>query len=191
MSITTRQGDDGRTRLFSGETVLKSHPRPSTYGDLDEAVSALGLARALAGVPRVAAELLIIQRSLFLIGAELATSPEGLERLPDRLGPAHLETLDRLGAELEETVQLPPQFVVPGGAPGSAALDLARSIVRRLERAVVALGETEPVVRDNPVLIPFLNRLSDTLFLLARYEEQQQGIGYQRLKEEAGEGPGD
>jgi cob(I)alamin adenosyltransferase len=185
MSITTRQGDDGHTRLFSGETVPKSHPRPSAYGDLDEAVSALGLARSLTQVPRVAAELLAIQKTLFLVGAELATAPEGLHRLPERLGPVHLETLDRLGAELEATVQLPPQFVVPGGAPGSAALDLARSIVRRLERSVVALGETAPAVVDNPVLIPFLNRLSDTLFLLARYEEQQQGIGYQPLK-----GPG-
>jgi cob(I)alamin adenosyltransferase len=183
MSITTRQGDDGRTRLFSGETVPKSHPRPSAYGDLDEAVSALGLARSLAGVPRVAAELLVIQKTLFLVGAELATSPEGLPRLPARLGPAHLETLDRLGDELEGSVRLPPQFVLPGSTPGSAALDLARSIVRRLERTVVTLGETEPAVVTNPVLIPFLNRLSDTLFLLARYEEQEQGIGYQRLND--------
>ena len=184
MSITTRQGDEGRTRLFSGETVPKSHPRPSAYGDLDETVSALGLARSLAGVPRVAAELLFIQKTLFLVGSELATSTESLPRLPERLGPAHLEALDRLGAELEGSVRLPPEFVLPGGTPGSAALDLARSIVRRLERAVVALGEGEPAVVANPVLLPFLNRLSDTLFLLARYEEQQQGIGYQRLKEE-------
>jgi len=181
MSITTRQGDDGHTRLFSGETVAKSHPRPSTYGDLDEAVSALGLARSLVRAPRVAAELLIIQKILFLVGAELATSPGRLQRLPERLGPAHLEALDRLGAELEEAVPLPPRFVVPGAAPGSAALDLARSIVRRLERSVVALGETEPAVMANPVLIPFLNRLSDILFLLARYEERLQGIGYQGL----------
>ena len=188
MSITTRQGDDGRTRLYSGETVLKSHPRPSVCGDLDEAVSTLGLARALAAVPRVAAELLGIQKTLFLVGAELATTPEGLKRLGERLGPSHLEGLDRLGAELEGEVRLPPVFVVPGGAPGSAALDLARAVVRRLERAAVALGESEPAVRANPILLPFLNRLSDCLFLLARYEEQQQGIGYQRLKGEKEQG---
>jgi cob(I)alamin adenosyltransferase len=183
MSISTRQGDEGRTRLYSGESVLKSHPRLSACGDLDEAVSALGLARAMVTIPRVAAELLDFQKILFLVGAELATSPEGREQLGERLGPAHLERLDRLVTELEGELRLPPVFVVPGEAPGSAALDLARAVVRRLERAVVALGESDPPLRAQPVLIPFLNRLSDVLFLFARFEEQQQGIEYRRLKE--------
>lgn len=183
MSISTRSGDDGETRLFSGEQVAKSHPRPAAYGDLDESVSALGLARALVRVERVGGELLRLQKTLFLVGAELATSPARLDLLPERLGPGHLEALDRLGEELEGLVQLPPVFVIPGASPGSAALDLARSIVRRLERAVVGLSGTEPSLRENAVLLPWLNRLSDVLFLLARYEEQQQGLGYERLKE--------
>jgi cob(I)alamin adenosyltransferase len=183
MSISTRSGDDGATRLFSGEKVAKSHRRPAAYGDLDEAVSALGLARALAREQRVAAELLTLQRTLFMVGAELATSPARLDLLPERLGPSHLDALDGLGEELEAVVELPPVFVVPGSSPGSAALDLARSIVRRLERVVVGLSEAEPSLRENVTLLPWLNRLSDILFLLARYEEQQQGLGYQQLKE--------
>ena len=181
MSISTREGDDGTTRLFSGEEVPKHHPRPAAYGDLDEAVSAMGLARSLAGSPRVREVLREIQRRCFVVGSELATSPARLDRLKERLDAEHLNELDELVEELEEQVELPPVFVVPGGSPGGAALDLARSVVRRLERSTSALaagGEGGL----SPHLQPWINRLSDVLFLLARLEEQHQGIDYDRLK---------
>lgn len=183
MSITTRKGDGGRTRLFSGEEVPKHHPRPSVYGDLDETVSAMGLARALCRTPRVQELLLGLQRDCFLVGSELATSGAHIDRLPRRLEATHLEAIDALGSKLEQAVKIPPEFTVPGSSPGSAALDLARTICRRLERGAAALAGHDPPAITNPALLPFLNRLSDILFLLARLEEQEQGIPYQRLRE--------
>lgn len=183
MSISTRRGDDGRTQLFSGEKVPKYHPRPSTYGDLDEAVSAMGLARSLCRSRRVGETLHRLQRRCFAAGAELATVGEALDRLPERLGPEDLQEVDDLVEHLEEEITLPPVFVVPGGTPGSAALDLARSVLRRVERGTVRLADEAEGGLSNPVLLPWLNRSSDLLFLLARLEEQEQGVAYDRLKE--------
>ena len=183
MSISTRKGDDGRTRLYSGQEVSKDHIRPSACGDLDEAVSALGLARALCRSERVRETLRSTQRRCFAVGAELATVGEALQKLPDRLGPSDLAVLDRLVADLEAKVDLPPVFVVPGGTQASAAMDLARSIVRRVERGAVAIRDGTPEGLQNQTVLPWLNRLSDVLFLLARLEEQEQGVGYDRLKE--------
>ncbi|MFO7769511.1 MAG: cob(I)yrinic acid a,c-diamide adenosyltransferase [bacterium] len=182
MSISTREGDDGTTRLFSGEEVSKHHPRPAAYGDLDEAVSAMGLARALASSPRVRKTLREIQRRCFVVGSELATSPGRLDRLEERLEEEHLVELDTQVEELEAQVELPPVFVIPGGCPAGAALDLARSVTRRLERSTSALAAFEGEGVLSPHLQPWINRLSDVLFLLARLEEQQQGVDYDRLK---------
>jgi len=182
MSITTGQGDEGTTRLFSGEEVPKHHPRPVAYGDLDEAVSAMGLARSMATESRVKEVLRDLQRRCFVVGSELATSAEGTERLEERLEEGHLEELDALVEGLEEQMELPPVFVVPGGCPAAAALDLARSIVRRLERSTAALAASEEEGTLSPHLQPWVNRLSDVLFLLARREEQHQGVAYDRLK---------
>jgi cob(I)alamin adenosyltransferase len=187
MSISTKKGDEGQTRLFSGQTVLKSDLRPRAYGALDEAVSAMGLARALASQEQVQDELLRIQKVCFLIGAELATTADTLTDLPERLSREHLHTLEALGTRLESEVDLPPVFVVPGAASSGAALDLARSIVRRAERSIVQLLASDPAAVSNENLVPYINRLSDVLFLLARHEEQTQGAATDRLKERAGE----
>lgn len=190
MSISSGQGDEGRTRLFSGESVLKSDLRPSAYGELDEAISAIGLARSLSTQERVRIELRRIQEVCFIAGAELATSGGKEETLPERLTAAHVEALEVLGEELEREVDLPPVFIVPGAAPAGAALDLARAVLRRAERAIVRLIESDPRASWNDNLVPFVNRLSDILFLLARYEERRAGIEYDRLKEHPGSATG-
>ena len=182
MGISTRKGDGGRTKLLSGEEVSKNSIRTRAYGDLDEAVSAMGLARALTGVELIREGLYAIQRICFVIGAELATSPDVARRLPNRLEKSDLEVLDRIGADLEEELELPPVFIIPGSTPASAALDLARTVVRRVERGVVAMLETEDGAVVNSNILPYLNRLSDVLFLYARFEEKKQGVDYDRLR---------
>ncbi len=182
MSISTRKGDGGRTKLLSGEEVSKDSIRTTAYGDLDEAVSAMGLARALTEEDRIREELHAIQRICFVIGAELATSPDAAERLQNRLEKDDLEALDRIGADLEGELKLPPVFIIPGSTLASAALDLARTVVRRVERGVVSLVESDNGTIINPHILPYLNRLSDVLFLFARFEEKQQGVDYDRLK---------
>ena len=182
MGISTKMGDGGRTRLLSGEEVLKSCSRTTAYGDLDEAVSVMGLARALTGVDRIAGHLHQIQKVCFIVGAELATSPPAVAGLRERLEERHLEQLEDLGRELEDDVELPPVFIIPGGTPASAALDVARTVVRRVERKVVALTREEGDGLGNPVILPWLNRLSDVLFLLARLEEKSAGREYDRAR---------
>jgi cob(I)alamin adenosyltransferase len=182
MGISTKKGDGGRTRLLSGEEVPKDSIRTAAYGDLDEAVSAMGLARALSGDERIGELLYAIQKTCFLIGAELATSPAVASRLKERLERGDLEALERTGEELEEELKLPPVFIIPGSTPASAALDLARTVVRRVERGVVSLVENEEEGIVNRYILPYLNRLSDVLFLLARLEEKKQGVDYDRLR---------
>lgn len=176
MKISTKQGDGGSTRLLSGEEVSKNNPRTGAYGTLDEAVSAIGLGRALCEDDRVREELLAIQETCFLIGAELATAPAKVSGLKKRVTGEEVGALETLCAELEEELDLAPLFILPGATAAGAAIDLARTIVRRLERDVVSLIQGEEEDLDNPGLLPYLNRLSDALFLLARYEEKQQGV---------------
>lgn len=168
-SITTRTGDGGRTRLYSGEMVPKHSARVEALGGVDEAVSALGLARAFAARPVTRDAVIRLQRDLFVIGSELATRPAALARLPRRVDAAMLRELDRRRDELEAAVDYPAGFIVPGATPGGAHLDHARSVIRRLERQVAALLARR-VVRNRLVLV-WLNRLSDHLWLLARREE--------------------
>ena len=170
-SITTRFGDAGKTRLFSGETVLKCDPRPEAYGDLDELVSVLGVARCHCRHASSIELVLWLQRQLFVIGSELATTGEAVARLPRRCDAALLADLDQRRDQLEASITMPTGFIIPGGLPGSAHLDHARTIARRLERKVVALAQHGRL--DNESLLAWLNRLSDLLWLLARAEEDQ------------------
>lgn len=169
MSITTRQGDSGQTRLFGGERVSKNHPRLEALGDLDELVSALGVARAHLSDPAVRARLLQIQRELFLIGSEAAVSPDRAEGLPGRIGPDHCNRMDAWCADLERRAGAPRDFILPGENVAGAHLDLARAIARRCERRIVALADAGAI--SNPHLLQWINRLSDALWLLARTAE--------------------
>ncbi|HEX6132147.1 MAG TPA: cob(I)yrinic acid a,c-diamide adenosyltransferase, partial [Actinomycetota bacterium] len=138
--IYTRTGDDGSTGLLYGGRVPKDDPVTEAYGTTDEAVAALGLARALAADGPSAADRLALQRSLFVVGADLATNPSARARLePDvsLVTAAMVEGLERRIDELVAERPLPDVFVVPGANPASAAIDLARTVVRRAERAVV------------------------------------------------------
>ena len=172
-SIATRTGDSGDTGLLYGGRVRKTDPRVEAYGSGDEAVSALGLARALCTDEKVKQHLYRIQEAMFTVNAELATAREErnlLEKHFSVVTEQMTAELDAILAELESAVALPPTFIIPGASAGSGAIDLARTVVRRTERAAIALSDAGEL--DNPELTRFLNRLSDTLFMLARYEDR-------------------
>lgn len=176
MRIYTRKGDQGTTGLlFGGDRVSKADPRTDAYGTTDEAVSALGLARASIGAAtdrtevRLGELILHLQRQLFVVGAELATHPDRRERLTDevsRVTAPMVAALEREIDALEELVEQPKEFVVPGQTLTGAALDLARTTVRRAERRAVAL-DGAGALGDSQV-VPYLNRLADLLFVMAR-----------------------
>jgi cob(I)alamin adenosyltransferase len=186
-AVATARGDDGTTGLlFGGERIYKDDPRTEAYGAIDEAVAALGLARAelsarasdgtLPPAPLItgmAETILRVQRELFVAGAELATAPGAADRQrpgETRVTAAMVTGLDELLDDTEAQVTLPKEFVVPGETRISAALELARTIVRRAERRAVAVRRAEPLADDQ--LVPYLNRLADLLWILARAAEQ-------------------
>jgi cob(I)alamin adenosyltransferase len=176
MRIYTKKGDSGTTGLlFGGDRVSKADLRTEAYGSTDEAVSALGLARAAIGAitdrteARLADLILRLQRELFVVGAELATHTDRRERLTDgttRVTAAMVEALELEIDDLELLVEQPKEFVLPGESMTGAALDLARTTVRRAERRCVALADAG-ALPDSQVL-PYLNRLADLLFVMAR-----------------------
>ena len=167
--IYTKTGDDGTTGLLFGGRVSKADLVPEACGSIDEAVAALGLARAQASDPGLSAELLGLQRELFVVGADLATNPDERGRLEPGVSRVTPQMGARLEARIDELVgahPLPNAFVVPGANPAAACLDLARGVVRRAERRVVELRDTGAAVNED---VPrYLNRLSDLLFVLAR-----------------------
>jgi cob(I)alamin adenosyltransferase len=175
VKIYTRKGDDGSTGLWYGGRVPKSGGRPEAYGAVDEAASALGLCRAAAtgADEELATDILRIQNELFVAGAELATSPEASERLEAGVSKVTSEMVDRLESDIDrymDRVDLPPKFVIPGGSELSARLDVARTAVRRAERRVVDLKTAGDLPDD--ATLRYLNRLSDTLFAMARYADE-------------------
>jgi cob(I)alamin adenosyltransferase len=174
VKIYTKKGDDGTTSLWYGGRVPKTHARTECYGTIDEACSALGAARALCGPQHeeVAADILRIQNELFVAGAELATAPEAAGRLEDgvsRVTAAMVDDLDAVIDRYMDRVELPPKFVIPGTSPLSAALDLARSVIRRAERRAVALDEAEDLGESE--VLRYLNRASDAAYAMARFAD--------------------
>jgi cob(I)alamin adenosyltransferase len=172
--IYTKKGDDGTTSLWYGGRVSKSDVRTDAYGAVDEAGSALGVARALCGPDdgELAADILRIQNELFVAGAELATAPDAAGRLEDGVSRVTDEMADALDAVIDrymERVSLPPKFVIPGGTALSAQLDLARAIIRRAERRVVALKEADGL--SSEAVLRFLNRASDAAYAMARFAD--------------------
>ena len=163
--VTTRAGDHGETSLFGPGRVRKTDPRITALGDLDEAQAALGVARAaLDGETN--ATVLELQRGLYLAMSEVATPAERLDRLPQRIDADAVAVIDALSSRLRNAAPVEGRFVIPGDTAPAAALDLARTIVRRAERRVVALVDAGGT--DGTHLLPWLNRLSDVVFLLAR-----------------------
>jgi cob(I)alamin adenosyltransferase len=174
MKIYTRKGDDGTTGLWYGGRVPKFHGRPEAYGSVDEAASALGLARAAADRgDELYEDILRVQRELFVAGAELATAPEAAGRLEPGVSQVTQGMVDRLESDIDrymDRVELPPKFTIPGGTELSARLDVARAAVRRAERRVSAL-KADGDLADETVLT-YLNRLSDALFAMARFADE-------------------
>jgi cob(I)alamin adenosyltransferase len=183
--VATTRGDDGTTGLlYGGARISKDDPRAEAYGTIDEAIAALGLARANLGIKRRAGTLALpmggladlilrIQRELFVVGAELATNPDAWERLEDgrtKVSAAMVEAIETTLLELEHHIVMPTEFVVPGETMTSAALELARTILRRAERRSVALRRDGLVPGEH--LVRYLNRLADLLWVLARAAEQ-------------------
>ncbi|MHB8718331.1 MAG: cob(I)yrinic acid a,c-diamide adenosyltransferase [Candidatus Dormibacteria bacterium] len=171
-SIVTRHGDGGETSLLYGGRVPKDDLHTEAYGALDEAISALGLARSLCDDEARAAGYLDLQRQLFTAGAELATAAQDHDKLSRHfavIDAGMVAALDAQVAALEAAVPLPKGFVIPGGTPVGAALDLARTFVRRAERRAVSLHRAGALA--NLEVLRYLNRLSDLLFMLAREAE--------------------
>ncbi len=175
MKIYTKTGDDGQTGLFGGPRIAKHAPRIEAYGTVDELNAVLGLVRCEldgAAIHEPLDELLErIQCELFDLGGELATPDPA--RLGTRvLGGKHIEALEAAIDRHEADLEPLKQFILPGGTRVAALLHLARTVCRRAERHVVALAKQEPIAND---LIVYLNRLSDLLFVLARWTNQQAG----------------
>lgn len=179
LKIYTKTGDKGDTGLFGGGRVPKDHPRVEAYGDIDELNAFVGLARSIESMPRIDEVLAPVQRDLFSLGALLATPDrakmqEQLEKA--RISDARIKQLEQAIDDAEAEVEPLKAFILPGGTPKAAALHVARTVCRRAERAVITLrrgGEAD----IPPVVIVYLNRLSDLLFVLARIATKRTGAG--------------
>ncbi len=166
--IYTRNGDDGNTRLANGEEVSKHSLRVSAYGDIDELNSSIGVALTQNPVGEIAESLLKIQHTLFDAGGELASA--GM--INDLVTPGHIKALEEQIDSLNLNLPDLEEFILPGGTASASSLHLTRTICRRAERNVIALSKSESVA---PVIIQYLNRLSDLLFVMARYENHSNG----------------
>jgi cob(I)alamin adenosyltransferase len=179
-AVATGKGDDGTTGLLYGGRIAKDDPRTEAYGTVDEAVAALGLARLelrVAGLAELAESVLRWQRELFVVGAQLAANPDAVDRLKDGVTRVSEDMLVGVESELarwEAHMEMPREFVVPGETRASAALEVARTIVRRAERRVISLERhLEP---STGWTVPYINRLADLLWVLARAAEQAENV---------------
>jgi cob(I)alamin adenosyltransferase len=173
MKTFNKKGDKGETSLLFNARVPKSDPHCEAYGTIDEAVATLGLARAMSRKQRVQHLLLNIQKDLFILAGELATPMEAYGEFVRKypvITAQKVQDLEDLIDELEKEVEMPGEFVIPGDSAGSAAVHMARAVVRRAERRVVDLQQRGQL--PNQELLRYLNRLADLLFVLACYEDK-------------------
>lgn len=172
MKIYTKTGDTGETGLLGGVRVSKAHIRVDAYGHVDELVSYLGLIHSLAEDEALCDLLANIQLELFLLNTELAT-PEGKKAKGETITEAEISALEQDIDRCDEELPALRSFILPGGAPLASHLHVARTICRRAERALVLLVQSETV---RPLLIQYLNRLSDLLFSLGRLANTRAGV---------------
>ncbi len=175
--VRTRTGDDGTTALGSGTRVSKADQRIEAYGTIDELSAQIGVVLA-AGVAADSADALRqVQNDLFHLGAELCIPEADRAKHPGpRIEPRHIEFLDQLIDRFNAQLAPLKNFVLPGGAPSAAQLHVARTVCRRAERAAIALAAHEPI---GPQVVMYLNRLSDVLFILSRYQNKAAGVDEQ------------
>ncbi|MGM0458001.1 MAG: cob(I)yrinic acid a,c-diamide adenosyltransferase [Bacteroidota bacterium] len=171
MKIYTRKGDTGQTALFGGDTTRKDNIRIHAYGTVDELNSALGMVLSFDISDRGAEILTTVQNDLFIVGATLATPKPEKARI-DQVGDAQIKTVEQWIDELEEHLEPLKSFILPGGGGAGSTLHFARTVCRRAERKTVELAENEEIPAE---AIIYLNRLSDLLFVLARFENKHQG----------------
>ena len=176
----TGQGDSGDTGYLGKGRISKSSLRIEAVGSVDEATAAIGLARSLTSVALIGERLLEIQKQLYQLMSELAADPENAA-LFDSITLEHILGLEQTIEELENTTNMPREFIIPGASPASAALSLARTVVRRAERRVVELFESGGITRTEPGA--YLNRLSSLLFVMEVAESASSGDGVQLAKE--------
>lgn len=170
MKITTKKGDTGQTSLLDErKRVSKTNIRKVINGTLDEANAALGIARATCEFEEINRLILRVQEELFMVGSEVAASPDDIDKVEHRIMARHVRRLEKGMDSVEKRMPMPENFVVAGATQVSAMLDLARTIVRRLERSAVEARE-DGIIRSAQ-LMKYLNRLSDYLFTIARYYE--------------------
>lgn len=170
--IYTKTGDQGETGLFGGKRLSKAHIRIESYGTVDELNSCLGVVRDHLEDETLRDTLLSIQSLLFTVGSKLASDPAKKMDLPGLID-ADIEMLENGIDQMEEQLPALKNFILPGGHPTVSFIHLARTVCRRAERTVVALAEIESV---EPILLTYLNRLSDYLFVLGRFVAQQLGV---------------
>lgn len=171
--IYTKTGDEGMTGLGGGQRVPKDSTRVATYGTVDELNSQIGVALATGLCDRLTTELALIQNELFDLGADLATpATSQVRHAVPTVEPRHIDKLERIIDEFNGVVGPLTNFLLPGGSPGAAQLHVARTVCRRAEREATTLARQEVV---GPTVLPYLNRLSDALFVMARYENHERG----------------
>ncbi len=174
MPISTKKGDRGFTGLLSGKRVPKYHIRPEAYGTLDELNSFVGMGRAVSKDEKVKAILLTFQNHFFIIGAELALAGQDRGLLKNRISQPEVDWVNQLSADFEALLKPEPGFILYGETFVSSVLDVARAVSRRAERRVAKMKSMGMI--QNPKILEYLNRLSDVLYLLARYEDKTAGI---------------
>lgn len=171
MKIYTKKGDKGSTSLFGGTSIKKSSMRIHAYGTVDELNSVLGIVLTHPVSDEGETILKELQNQLFVLGADLATLPSKKTKI-NRIGSKEIQKLEQWIDDLDEQLPALTSFILPGGAPAGAALHLARTVCRRAERYTVALKKEESISEET---IIYLNRLSDLLFVMARYENRHAG----------------
>jgi cob(I)alamin adenosyltransferase len=172
--IYTKQGDSGSTRLGGGQKISKNAPRIEAFGTVDELNSFIGVALASGLDPELVAPLSSIQNELFHLGSDLCILEEDKATLPvPQIEPRHVDALEALLDRLTAEVGPLENFILPGGSIGAAHLHVARTVCRRAERLVVALADIETLGAQT---VRYLNRLSDALFVMARFENKRKGI---------------
>lgn len=169
MKIYTKKGDLGETSLFGGERVRKDHHRIEAYGTVDELNSVIGLVISFDSNSVLVVKLKVIQHDLFVIGADLAT-PETKKSHVLRIKDENVTNLENWIDELEESLEPLTAFILPSGTPAASQLHIARTVCRRAERNVLRAMDHENL---NPIVIKYLNRLSDLLFVMSRFENKQ------------------
>jgi len=171
MPMSTKKGDKGFTGLLGRRRVPKYHLKPETYGTLDELNSFLGMARATSKDKKVRKILFNIQNHLFVLGSELALSEGGRDLLKGEITQKEVDWLNRLSVDFETSLKLEPGFIIYGETQISSILDIARAVSRRVERLAAKMKSKKML--HNLIILEYLNRLSDVLYLLARYEEKK------------------